>query len=199
MKGTPVKRLAIVVLVAAMLVLPLTLAAQESIRPPAPDDWGGLAERLAELWAIPVNPQPSGGSAAINALNLIGVGKKFYDAIMSIEGESFLPDNEDGYNPDNWLPEQELTQDFLCMLKMLIWAAVFNGLIPYYEVPPASTPDYQRTPEEDEIAKTVAGQAVLDMVDLAQRDAECEFPPPRSRCYRCVYVIPYTICWWEDC
>ena len=194
------KRLTIVVLAAAMLVLPLTVAAQEELLPPLPPaDWGELAQKLADLWGLEVNPNPSGGSAAINALNLIGIGRESYDAVMSIEGEGYLPDSEDGYNPDNWLPEQELTGDFMCMLKMVVWAAAFNGLIPYYQVPPASTPDYPRTPEEDEMARTVAGQAVQDMVDLAQRDAGCEFPNPRPRCHHCVYRVPYLVCWWEDC
>ena len=163
------KTLAILTL-AAVLLAPALVQAQEDILPPAPADWGELAEMLAELWGLEVNPNPSGGNAAINALNLIGIGKASYEAIMGLEVEDNFPIMGDGYDPDNWLPEQELTGDFICMLKMVTWAAVYIGLVPYYKVPVSSGPDDPLSPEEEALAHDTAEQAVVDLVTTAQRD-----------------------------
>ena len=192
------KTLAILTLAAAVLLAPALVQAQEDILPPAPADWGELAEMLAELWGLEVNPNPSGGNAAINALNLIGIGKASYEAIMGLEVEDNFPIMGDGYDPDNWLPEQELTGEFMCKLKMVVWAAVHVGMVPYYQVPTSSGPDDPLTPEEDTIAKEIAEQAVVDLVTTAQRDGVCELGG-QTLCYYCVGGRQGVSCWWGAC
>ncbi len=190
------KTLALAVLMAAVLLLPAPGPAQETL-PPPPANWGELAELLVEAWDLDLHPNPTGGHAAVNALNLVGVGKGSYDAIMGVEGEDLFPANPDGYDPDNWLPEQELTGEFMCMLKMVVWAATYAGLIPYYDVPTSSGPDDPLTPEEEIIVRETAELAVVDLITMAQRDGVCEAGDTGALCYYC--AGRNGPCWWAPC
>ena len=192
-------RLSIILAVALILFVPLTGTAQEEeIIPPA--NWGELAERLVEMWGVDVAAEPSGGNAAINALNLIGIGKDYYNMIMGIEEEDTAPATGDGYDPDNWLPEQELTGEFMCKLKMVVWAAAYSGLIPYYDVPRPSEPGQPLTPEEEQLANEVARVAVVDLVTTARRDGICENGGGAGMCFVCgTSVIGLPSCSWVPC
>lgn len=154
-----------------------TSLAQDQAAPP-PANWGELAEALTGAWGVGLAAEPSGGNPHINALNLIGIGRAAYEMLVGIpveEGEE-TPVSPDGFDPDNWEPDQELTPDFLCQLKMCVWAAAYVGLIPTYEVPLPAGPDQPLTPEEEEISRLIASAAVAEMVAIAQRDAVCENP-----------------------
>ena len=119
---------------------------------------------------------------------------------MGIEGGDDYPCNADGYDPDNWPPEEELTGDFMCKLKMVVWAAAFAGLIPCYEVPVSPGPEKPLTPEEEEIAGEVAGQAVTDCIITAQRDGVCDSGSGQTLCYICIGGggAP-RVCTWGPC
>ena len=191
------KKLFIAAVVISVLGLPLTGAAQEILEPPA--NWGELAEPLVVNWGIEAAEEPSGGNASINALNLIGIGNNAYNLIMGIEFEDLFPTEADGYDPENWLPEQELTPDFICKLKAVVWAAAYSGLIPYYEVPRPSSPEVPLTPEEEALANEVARVAVEDLIMTAQRDAPCDSGGGgQGMCWVCTgFIAP--ICGWVPC
>ena len=186
----------IIVAIVAVFCFSSLGSAQDELPPPPPADWGELAELLVEMWGLEVNPNPSGGNAAINALNLVGVGKGSYNAIMEIDEEDTGPITGDGYDPDNWLPDQELTGQFMCKLKMVVWAATYAGLIAYYEVPVSTGPDDPLTPEEEAIARETARLATVDLVMKAQRDGVCEIGG-ETLCYVCAGINGP--CWWESC
>jgi len=171
----------LVFLTLGFLVLGGTGLAQEEV-PLPPADWGELAEALTGAWGVGVAAEPSGGNPHINALNLIGVGQSAYAMLMGLPNEDGGEDqvSPDGFDPANWPADQELTPDFLCKLKMCVWAAAYAGLIPTYEVPTPAGPDEPLTPEEEEMARIIASAAVAEMVAIAQRDAVCDNPdaPP---------------------
>lgn len=181
---------------AAMLLCAPGLGLAQEEETPTPANWGELAELLAANWGLELNLSPSGGNAAINALNLIGIGRESYDAIMEIVSDDTGPIQGDGYDPDNWLPDQELTGEFMCKLKMVVWAACFAGAIPYYEVPTAQ--DGQAlTPEEEELARQIAEQAVTDTITIAKRDGDCA-GSGQALCWICTgFVAPK--CGWAPC
>ncbi len=162
----------IVALVATVFCFPFIGSAQEELPPPA--DWGELAERLVDNWGLGLAAEPSGGDPSVNALNLIGIGKDSYQIITGIESDDVFPADVDGYDPENWPPEQELTEEFMCKLKVVVWAAAYSGLIPYYDVPRPANPGETLTPEEEKIANEVAREAVLDLLKIAKRDGACE-------------------------
>ena len=186
----------VVGLLLSVLVFTPLGAAQEEL-PPPPADWGELAQLLVENWGLEVCPNPTGGHPCINSLNLRGVGKNAYDLIMGIEGEDTCPCSADGYDPDNWPPEEELTGEFMCKLKMVVWAAAMAGMIPYYEVPVSPGPEEPLTPEEEALAKELAEEAVTDLVMTARRDGVCENGGGDALCYYC--AGRNGPCWWGSC
>jgi len=66
-----------------------------------------------------------------------------------------------------------LTGEFMFKLKMVVWAAAFAGLIPYYDDPVASDGEVL-TADEEALAKEVAEQSVMDLIFTAKRDGACE-------------------------
>ncbi len=163
-----------------------------------PANWGELADLLADMWGLEVNPHPSGGNGAINALNLIGIGKDSYNAIMEIEEEDLFPIEGDGYDPDNWPPEEELTGEFMCKLKMVVWAAAYAGSIAYYNTPASDNTVEFLTQEEEDAAKEIAEQAVTDLINLARRDGTCE-TGNETLCQYCPDPAVPLSCFWAPC
>jgi|GEM_PF-2044995 len=148
----------------------------------APADWGELAGLIADELGLSLASEPSGGDPAINALNLLGIGLTSYQEIFSLtDPEAQEPAvGPDGFDPNNWPADQELTADFLCQLKLAAWAAAYVGNVPGFEPPVPSNEDGTFTPAEEEMARGAASAFVALIIGLAQRDAVCNNPPPAA-------------------
>ena len=172
--------------VALCLVLPFSQALAQDA---APADWGELAGLISDSLGLSQAAEPSDGDPAINALNLLGVGKTTHDEIFGLtDPEAAEPVvNPDGFDPNNWPADQELTTDFLCQLKLTAWAAAFVGNVPGFDPPIPSNEDGTLTPAEEQEAQEVASSFVALIIGLAQRDAVCINPPaaaaPAERCF----------------
>jgi len=176
---------------ALCLILPFGPALAQDA---APANWGDLAGLIADELGLTLASEPTGGEPAINALNLLGIGLTSYQEIFGLtDPEAQEPVvNPDGFDPNNWPTDQELTTDFLCQLKLAAWAAAYVGNVPGYDPPVPSNEDGTFTPAEEQMARGMASSFVALIVGLAQRDAVCNNPPPA------LTVTPAEECfdWW---
>lgn len=190
----------IVGVLALCLILPFSQALAQDA---APANWGELAGLIAGNLGLSQASEPTGGDPAINSLNLLGIGLTAYQNIFGLtDPEAQEPVvSPDGFDPNNWPADQELTTDFLCQLKLAAWAAAYAGNVPGYDPPVPSNEDGTFTPAEEQMAKATASSFVALIIGLAQRDAVCNNPPPAPT------VTPAEECfdwWWhyewiEDC